>query len=150
MLASWSLNCCVRRRWRYAMTMGGRKNPTAPRINGPTLKPKRNRPTSAPSETAPIRTRRYSGAVTLRPARARSSVSVGLPSALRRRLRLSAAGRSRRSTSSRGVARGPISSARRNTRSLRILSMAQKKTKTAAAIGTATMVSGGRFKATRP
>ena len=80
--------------------------PTAPRMSGPPEKPKRNRPMSAPRATEPMRIRRYSGGVMFRPARARSSVSVGRPRTLRRWLRLSAAGRSRRSTSSRGVARG--------------------------------------------
>src|SRR5438034_381706 len=146
MLASCSLNCSCRRRWRYAMTNGGRKKPTAPRITGPNENPKRNRPINAPRATATMRRSRYSGPVMLRPARARSSPSVGLPWTLRRRLRFSAAGFSRRSTSSRGVARGSVAWARVVTRSLRTLSSAQKKTKIAAAIGTATIVSSGRSK----
>src|SRR6266508_313609 len=119
--------------------------PTAPRITGPRLNPKRSSPMRAPSATAPIRKSRYSLAVMLRPARARSSLRVGLPCTLRRWLRFSAAGFSSRSTSSRGVARAGIGSVAWDMRSLRTLSRAQKKTKIAAAIGTATIVSGGSW-----
>src|SRR2546427_633697 len=143
MLASCSLNCCCRRRCRYATTSGGMTKPTTPRITGPKVKPKRNRPIKAPNATAPMRIRRYSGAVTFRPARARSSVSVGLPATLRRWLRFSAAGLRRRSTSSRGVARAACASVDRTLRSLRTRSRAQKNTKIAAAMGSATIVSCG-------
>ena len=112
---------------------------------GPTEKPKRKRPIRAPSPTAPIRISRYSGGVTFKPARARSSLNVGLPCTLRRWLRFSAAGLSRRSTSSRGVALATGGSVALDLRSFRTLSSAQKNTKIAAAIGTATMVSGGKF-----
>src|SRR5487761_95425 len=125
-------------------------NPTTPRISGPAENPKRNRPINAPSATAPIRIKRYSEGVMLRPARARSSVSVGLPLTLRRWLRLSAAGRRRRSTSSRGVARGSVEPSSGTLRSLRILSRLQKKTAIAAAIGIAmtnVRTGGGRFMA---
>src|SRR5258708_7267288 len=112
---------------------------------GPIEMPKRRSPTRTPNATAPIRTRRYSAGVTFRPARARSSVSVGLPLALRLWLRLSAAGRSSLSTSSRGVARGAATTSGRAIRSLRIRSRLQKKTTIAPAIGMATMTRGGRF-----
>src|SRR3989442_4778320 len=143
MLASCSLNCCCRRRCRYATTSGGMTKPTAPRMTGPRVKPKPNRPIKAPNATAPMRIRRYSGAVTFRPARARSSVRVGLPATLRRWLRFSAAGLRRRSTNSRGVARAACASVDRTLRSLRTRSRAQKNTKIAAAIGSATIVSCG-------
>ena len=91
-----------------------------------------------------MRMSRYSGGVMFNPARARSSLSVGLPCPLRRWLRFSAAGFSRRSTSSRGVALAMVSLTLA-LRSLRTLSSAQKNTRIAAAMGTATMGPGGRF-----
>src|SRR5712691_1514777 len=106
-------------------------------MSGPTERPKRNRPISTPRATAPIRTMRYSAGVMLRPARPRSSARVGLPCTRRRWLSVSAAGRSKRSTSSRGVARGCAGLSGAGARSRRILSTLQKKMAMASAAGTA-------------
>src|SRR5579859_4414595 len=114
-------------------------NPTAPRISGPREIPNLNRPARMPSAVAPMRMSRYSAGVMLRPARARSSASVGLPWTLRRWLSVSAAGRSRRSTSSRGVARGDAGVAGPGWRSRRMRSRLQKKIAMASAAGTAMM-----------
>src|SRR5450756_856588 len=150
MPVSCSLNMFCRRRCRNLITSGGTTKPTIPRMTGPREMPKRKSPIRAPSATAPIRMSRYSAGVTFRPARARSSVRVGLPLALRRWLRFSAAGRSSLSTSSRGVALGGAGANGRAMRSLLIRSRLQKKTTIAAAIGTATMIAGGRFNAGIP
>src|SRR5216684_1114691 len=120
------------------MTSGGITKPTAAITIGPIDRPKRNNPISAPRATAPIRSSRYSAGVMLRPARARSSLSVGRPRTLRLRLRLSAAGRRSLSTSSLGVARGGRGVVVPAVRSLRMRSRLQKNTAIAAAMGTAT------------
>src|SRR5579859_7112469 len=113
--------------------------PTAPRMSGPKEIPNRSRPARMPSAVAPMRMSRYSEGVTFRPARARSSASVGFPCTLRLWLRESAAGRSRRSTSSRGVARGGAGVAGPGWRSRRTRSRLQKKIAIASAAGTAMM-----------
>src|SRR5450759_3550698 len=136
-----------RRLCKYAITNGGARKPTTPRMIGPIEITKRRSPTRAPSVTAPIRMSRYSAGVMFKPARARSSVRVGLPLALRRWLRFSAAGRSSLSTSSRGVALGGATTSGLAIRSLLMRSRLQKKTTIAAAIGTATITRGGRFMA---
>src|SRR5579859_6608666 len=108
-------------------------------MSGPNDIPKRNSPASRPRATAPMRISKYSEGVMLSPARARSSASVGLPWTVRFWLSLSAAGRRRRSTSSRGVARAGPTVAGTILRSRRTRSRLQKKIAMASAAGTAMM-----------